>query len=108
MRTMRMPTAVEELSHFGLQKAQQPMRKERRVTARFLQRIADPEMRRAGQHHRAGVVPRLLQRLQEGFGLRATVDDVVRRAPGDEERRGVPLRRDVRNWPSVEINAPGV
>src|SRR5437867_4720436 len=105
---MRTPAVRKGASHFGLQEAEQALREERRLAAVLLQRIGNPEMRRALEHAWARVMPCLLQRLEERFGLRATVDDVVRRAPGDEECRRIVLRRDVRERRSIEIEAPVV
>src|SRR5213078_2368718 len=108
MRTWRTPAERKGVSHLGLQEAQQAMREERRLAAFLFQRIADPEMRRAFEHARARVVTRLLQRLEQGFRLRTVIDDIVRRAPGDEKCSRVVLRRDVGDGRSVELDAPVV
>src|SRR5207302_94888 len=78
------------------------------MAPRLVQRVAYPEMRRAGDHRRAHVMPGLLQRLEEGFALLCVVDDVVIGAPGEEKSGGVVLRRNVGKGRSVEVDAPVV
>src|SRR5437763_14190454 len=108
MRTWRTPAERKGVSHLGLQEAQQAMREERRLAAFLFQRIANPEMRRAFEHARARVVARLLQRLEESFGLRAAVDDVVGRTPRDKECSAVIPGGDMGERRSVEVDAPVV
>src|SRR5438105_15845661 len=105
---MRTPAVRKGASHFGLQEAEQALREERRVAALLIERIGNPEMRRAFEHRWTRVVAGLLQRLEKGFGLRAVINDVVRRAPREEECRRIVLRRDVRDRRGVEVDAPVV
>jgi len=48
------------MSDLRLQEAEEAVRKERRVAALLIERIGNPEMRRAFEHRRTGVVAGLL------------------------------------------------
>src|SRR5437879_2856821 len=78
------------------------------MAPRLLDRVAYPEVRRAGQDNRASVMPRLLQRLEERFALLFVIDHVVLSAPGEEKCRAAVPGGDVGKRRSVEVDAPVV
>jgi len=72
------------------------------MASRLVDRVAYPEVRRAGEHDRAHVMPACFSASRKAFALLFVVDDVVRGAPGEEKCRAVVPGRDMGKRRSVE------